>query len=95
MIYEMLFGLDDMDTFWNNELGEYSRDVCFRDYPNYTEDIDAIKKWFKSQKEFAGRGYSKFLNLWKRKNPELVDQFQSDFIHAYNYLAKKIGDKQI
>lgn len=95
MIYEMLFGLDDMDTFWNNELGEYSRDVCFRDYPNYIEDIDTIKKWFKSQKEFAGRGYSKFLNLWKRKNPELVDQFQSDFIHAYNYLAKKIGDKQI
>lgn len=95
MIYEMLYGLDETDAFWDNGLSGYSKDVCFRDFPNHIEDIDDIKEWFQKQKEFAGRGYAKFLNLWKIQHPELVKDFQEDFVKAYNYVAKKTGNQLI
>jgi len=94
-IYEMLYNMDDIDDFWDNGLSGYSKEVCFRNYPNHLDGIDDIKEWFDGQKEFAGRGYSKFLNLWKKRNPQLVEDFQEDFIKKYNYVANKIGSAQI
>ena len=82
---------DDEDSFWDNDLSGYCKEVCFRDYPNHLDNIDDIKAWFVQQRPFAGRGYCKFLNLWKKRNPEQVKEFIANFISAYNYVAKRTG----
>ncbi len=91
MIYEMLFGMDETDEFWDNSLSGYSKDVCFRDYPNQLSEIDDIKDWFEGQKDNAGRSYSKFLKEWKKRNPHEVEKFVQEFIRAYDYVAVKTG----
>jgi len=92
LIYETLYNLDQADPFWENEsLSGYTKDVCFRDFPNHMEKIEDIKDWFKAQKDFAGRGYSKFINYWKKNNADLVEKFVNDFVGAYNYVAKRVG----
>lgn len=83
-IYNMLFSLNAADPFWDNSLSGYSKEVCFRDYPNTLSDISDIKEWFKAQKNYAGRGYSKFLNEWKKENPQEVMRFTEGFISTYN-----------
>lgn len=91
MIYNLLFNLSDTDDFWDNSLSGYAKDVCFRDFPNRLDKIDDIKIWFDSQKENAGRSYSKFLNEWKKRNPELASEFIEGFTGTYNYVANKSG----
>ena len=95
MIYNMLYDMDEMDGFWDNSLSGYSKNVCFRDYPNRIDNIDTIKEWFEGQKEYAGRAYSKFLNEWKKRNPEIVVEFVKEFVKTYNYVAEKTGFDQI
>lgn len=91
MIYNMLYEMDETDEFWDNSMSGYSKTVCFRDYPNRLTKIDDIKEWFNGQKENAGRSYSKFLNEWKKRNPDVLEQFVEDFIKTYNYVAGKTG----
>lgn len=91
MLYEMLFNYGQDDGFWDNSLSGYSRDVCFRDYPTHIDDIDKIKEWFHSQKDFAGKNYCKFINEWKRTHQPTVNQFINEFVCAYNRVAKLIG----
>lgn len=94
-IYNMLFEMNEIDEFWDNSLSGYSKEVCFRNYPNRLEKIDDIKKWFEEQKEHAGKGYSKFLNEWKKRNPQEVDIFEKEFVKAYNYVANRTGFDKI
>lgn len=47
------------------------------------------KDWYKSQKEYWGRGSSKAYARWKSDNNEQVLEFLDNFRKAYNYLAKK------
>ncbi len=91
MIYNMLFNLNENDEFWDNSLSGYSKDICFRNYPNVLENIDEIKEWFEEQKQYAGRGYSKFLNEWKKRNMQEIISFQEEFICVYNYVANRTG----
>lgn len=91
MIYNMLSEMDETDEFWDNSLSGYSKDVCFRDYPNQLTIIDDIKAWFEGQKDNAGKSYSKFLKEWKKRNPEDVEKFVKDFVKTYNYVASKTG----
>lgn len=95
MIYEMLFCLDETDEFWDNSLSGYSKEVCFKDYPNHLESIDDIKAWFGLQLPHAGRGYSKFINLWKKRNLDEVSWFEEQFVKSYNYVAKRTGFEEI
>lgn len=53
VIYEMLFNYEQDDAFWDSSMSGYSRDVCFRDYPNYLVEIDDIKERFCLQKDYA------------------------------------------
>ncbi len=94
-IYEMLYSYEQDDVFWDNSLSGYSRDVCFRDYPNYLVDIDDIKEWFGLQKDYAGKNYCKFINEWKRTNQAAVDSFIIEFVSAYNRVAKLVGCDEI
>lgn len=91
MIYDMLYEKDEEDPFWDNSLSGYSKDVCFKDYPNYLEDINEIKNWFDSQSDYYGKGYSKFLKEWKSLHCEELESFRNQFISAYNYVAKRTG----
>ena len=95
MVYVMLFNLDESDLFWDNSLSGFSKAVCFRDYPNYLDDIDEIKDWFEGQKGNAGKGYSKFLTEWKKRNTKEVEQFIYEFIKKYNYVARQNGFTEI
>lgn len=91
MIYNMLFEMDEEDEFWDNSLSGYSKEVCFRDYPNQLSDIADIKNWFEGQKENAGRSYSKFLREFKKREPDEVEKFVEEFVKAYDYVAVKTG----
>lgn len=99
MLYETLYDLDETDSFWDNGFSGYSRSVCFKycinHIPNEDNTIDKIKQWFEEQKSYAGRGYCRFINLWKNKNEEKVEEFIRDFISAYNIIAKRIGTELI
>lgn len=95
LLYEHLKNKRDDDPFWDSELGGYSKQVCFRDYPSELKQSDHIKQWYKSQKENAGRGYSKFINDWKKYHVIEVAEFQSDLIKAYNFLADKNGFEKV
>lgn len=89
VIYNLLYSLDENDSFWDNSMSGYSKQVCFRGYPNKLEEIDHIKQWYKSQKDVIS--YAKFLNLWKKKKPEEVEKFICDFIKTYNKIAQRRG----
>jgi len=94
-IYKMLYKKDPQDSFWDNNLGGYDKQKCFKDYASELLEEDHIKQWFKSQERNAGRGYSKFIKEWKKQNPRLVEEFIQQFVHAYNYLANKNGFEEI
>lgn len=91
ILYEFLYGLEQDNPFWDNSMSGYSRDVCFRDNPNHLDNIDEIKEWYKTQKDFAGRGYARFINAWKKEHLTEVDDFIYSFVRAYNYVAKRVG----
>ena len=95
MIYETLYNLDQDDNFWDNTLSGYSKEVCFRNFPNHIDDIDSIKEWFNEQKLYAGKAYQKFIKVWKKNHQDEIKIFVEDFIKAYNYVAKRVGSKLI
>ncbi len=74
-MYMFLKGLSDADVFWG-DLGYYSKQVCFRNYPNLMEEDDIVeyKKWFDSQKENWGRANSKLYKRWEidNKNESII-----------------------
>lgn len=89
VIYNFLYSLDENDTFWDNSMSGYSKQVCFRGYPNKLEEIDHIKQWYKSQKNIIS--YTKFLNLWKKRNLTDTENFIANFIKTYNRIAQRRG----
>lgn len=94
LFYQFLYDLPDFDEFWDQNLGGYDRDVCFRDCPNEQVDDSKIKQWFKNQKEsgnWGQRSASKLFSRWSKENLEEIERVQTEFINAYNLLAKKMG----
>lgn len=89
LIYSYLKSLDPQHLFWDNSLGGYNSQVCFKDYPNPPRNRDEYKVWFKSQEQYWGKGCAKLFNQWKKDNPAQVSEFISDFKKAYNLLAKQ------
>ena len=95
IVYETLYSLDPEDSFWDNSLSGYSKDVCFRNFPSHLDDIDSIKEWFNEQKSNAGKAYQKFIKVWSKTHQDEIKIFVEDFIKAYNYVAKRVGSKPI
>lgn len=98
-LYEYLYNISEMDEIWDMKIGGYSKSVCFRDYPDYIENIDGsidtVKTWMQSQKDNAGRGYAKFINRWKKDHKDEVEAFIKSFVMAYNYVAEKTGAERL
>lgn len=95
MLYEAIYELQENHSFWDNGLSGYSRQVCFRNYQGYLDNIDDIKGWFIEQKPYAGKGYRKFIKLWSQNHEEEIRAFVNDFIKAYNYVAQRVGSPLI
>lgn len=98
VVYNMLYALDATDEFWNNDVGGYGKDVCFRDYVNYIdskngdESKKAIKSWFQSQKKYIDKKYmQRLFKEWIKKNPKKTADFVNNFVNAYNSVAKRTG----
>ena len=101
LLYHFLKELPESDDFWPGfkEMGGYTKQSCFLDYPNLNPSIVEVRKqykdWYKSQKEYWGRGSSKAYGRWKSDYSEQVSNFLEAFRKAYNYLAKKNDLPQI
>ncbi|MBR7105877.1 MAG: AAA family ATPase [Opitutales bacterium] len=93
LFYFFLKALPSNDEFW--EFGSYEKQMCFADYPNLDpqnkQEREKFKEWYKSQKPQWGRASSNLFKRWEKDNHELVEEFQANFIAAYNYLAQKNG----
>ncbi|MCF7894480.1 MAG: AAA family ATPase [Candidatus Omnitrophica bacterium] len=71
-MYNFLWGLDEEDDFWDNEI-HFDKKVCFKNYldPSGSD----YKNWFKSKKEGFGNAYSRLFNRWKKENKTKKDEF--------------------
>ena len=95
MFYKFLNSLSDTDVFWDNSLGGYTKETCFRNYPNDPENTKKYKEWFQEQKEYWGRGCTKLYKRWINDNPIEVERFKKDFVAAHNFVAQKLELPQI
>lgn len=96
MLYEFLHALPPDDNFWPDNLntGEYSWQVCFKDYAILPHaDKGALRKfykdWFKQQSVYWNNNNSLAFKYWIKKNPTAANSFLHKFEIVYNYLAKK------
>lgn len=76
--YDYLKSLPQDHGFWG-ELGGYTKQVCFRDRANPSDNAGDMKRWFDSQKPHFGKGCSKLFKQWKKDNPAVHLSFYSEF----------------
>ena len=88
IFYEFLRGLPANDTtFWGGT-GQYTPQFCFRDLPSISNDRVIMKKWFRSQVPYWGRGCSKLFNRWKKSNEDIVKDFRGEFEKTFDKIIK-------
>lgn len=90
MFYNFLYSLNDTDSFWDTELGEYDKKKCFANYPTLIDrnaDVQQYKKWFEEQEKYWGRGNFKLYNYWKLTCPSEYQCFLNNYIEIFNILA--------
>ena len=85
-VYDTLYGLEDTDSFWSQEVGGYSKQACFKDYLSQDMDQAKIKNWFKNQKGKNGRGYKKIIKKSFECHEDEMNKFLDDFSKAYDYV---------
>lgn len=90
-MYIFLNNLDESDSFWSQELGQYNKQSCFRDFVDISpqDDISKFKSWFKSQEPNWGRGNAKLYKYWMSKNKTEVKSFINDFNKIYKSTISK------
>ena len=76
-IFEMLKAMADDDPFWKECQGQnYHKQVAIGNSTNLVStDIDAVKKWYRKQKPFWGRGMSIVLSRYYDANKKVCDVF--------------------
>lgn len=90
-MYIFLNNLDESDPFWSQELGQYNKQTCFRDFVDISlqDDISTFKSWFKSQESNWSRGNAKLYKYWISKNKNEVKSFIKDFDKIYRSTISK------
>ncbi len=83
LFYEFLRSLPANDIFWGNT-GGYTQQVCFRDQPSISSDRDIMKRWFRTQSVYWGRGCSTLFNRWKKENNKEISEFKKEFEETLN-----------
>ena len=80
--------LDEEDEFWNNCLGGYNKQVCFRDIPN-SDDREKYKSWFNSQltPNAWGKNGQKLFRRWEKDNDKTIQDFKDKFFKIVKKLT--------
>lgn len=88
IFYEFLRSIPANDIFWG-KVGEYTQQICFRDLVTISNDREIMKKWFRNQSPFWGRGCSKLFNRWKKDNKGIIKEFVKEFQKTLDSISKK------
>ena len=88
IFYDFLRNLPANDGFWGGT-GNYTQQFCFRDLPNKNNNREIMKKWFRNQTSFWGRGCSKLFNRWKNDNRDITDEFSKEFQKTLDKILKE------
>ena len=97
-MYKYLKSLPEDDSFWGQNIGEYNKQSCFRDYPNISENknIEEYKDWFKAQKPYWGNANNRLYKRWAENNKnELVNfikKFTEKLKKKQSVYSKEIGE---
>lgn len=97
-MYKFLKSLPEDDSFWGQNIGEYNKQSCFRDYPNISENknIEEYKDWFKAQKPYWGNANNRLYKRWAENNKnELVNfikKFTEKLKKKQSVYSKEIGE---
>jgi hypothetical protein len=78
IFHKFLKGLPPDDNFWGGT-GAYTKQVCFRDLANVSQDRAVMKQWFTIQKSHWGHGCGRLLNRWKQDNNAAAISFKEEF----------------
>lgn len=95
ILYYFLKSLPDSHEFWPGatQMGLYDKQMCFCDHMNLDRNERGVrikfKEWFNRENENFGRNCEGAFKYWKLQHQEEVAKFNSDFVKAYNYVAKK------
>ncbi|OGR42031.1 MAG: hypothetical protein A2X28_03555 [Elusimicrobia bacterium GWA2_56_46] len=76
--YDYLKQLAPGHAFWGN-VGGYTKQFCFKDRLNPSDNSVEMKKWFNEQRPHWGKGCSKLFRQWKKDNAGINSSFVSEF----------------
>lgn len=90
LLSEFLFNLSDTHPLWNEIDETFDHQYCFQEYSNdeIQTDREKAKKWFNTHYPIWGRNASKVLNVWKKENKDLVQEFNDNFVELINRINK-------
>lgn len=99
LLYDFLSELPANDKFWPagsniDNLGEYSKQFCFKDFPKETlinktdrKPRDIYKEWYRSQLPYWGsNSATKAYTRWKQDHSQEVSSFLEDFEKASSHV---------
>lgn len=95
MFYRFLRELPESDQFWSKNLGEYTRQICFKNFPpEEYDDIlqdnvrrDKTKEWFQDNRQHWKTRESYLFQRWIQANPNEAQEFVEKFKVAYQKLT--------
>ena len=87
---KFLYDLKDEHYLWNQIDETFNHQYCFKEYTNEEIQTDRVKakKWFNNHLPLWGINASKVLNVWKKDNKELVEEFNIKFDNLINKIKK-------
>ena len=90
LLSEFLHNLSDSHPLWKEIDETFDHGFCFQEFSNdeIQTDRDKAKKWFNTHLPIWGRNASKVLNVWKKENQTLVQEFNNDFDKLINLINK-------
>ncbi len=77
IIFNFLKNLNQDHELWGG-LGEYTRQVCFKDQSEIG-DREQMKKWWLSQVKYWGVNGKTVIKVWAKENEKEVERFLKDF----------------
>lgn len=94
LLYNYLKSLDENDSFWDDVVGGYTKQVCFRNFGQMPQNREEFKKWFNEQLLLWTRNKKKPIERWKKDNKKEEKTFQDNFQKAYDYCLNLRKNKE-
>ena len=84
LVYQHLYSMKDSDTFWKNCGTTYTKQVALTrqggDSLEKGENKEWVKKWYKKQSQYWGKGNQKVFKSWVRAHKQECLEFCNKFI---------------